>query len=108
MIIMHQSEIREICYKCGHHDLKAMEDSQFRTDYCLLAKEPCSTISTCDPACRTPKKSKWDLEKGRRKDKRHRIKKEALDHFVTPDDPQPDPDDEQERDPPLDEGDQGE
>ena len=31
-----------------------------------------------------------------------------LDHFVTPDDPQPDPDDEQERDPPLDEGDSGE
>jgi hypothetical protein len=83
-----------------------MEGSQFRTDWCMFANEACSTITSCDPSCRIPKKTKWDLEKGRRKDKRHRIKKESLDHFVTPEDPPADPDEEQERDPPLDEGDQ--
>lgn len=99
---MHQNEIRKICYDCGHHDTRPTPGS-FGTDFYKFSQQDCSAILSCDPSCRIPKKTKWDHEKGRRKDKRHRIKKEPLDDFVTPQDPPANPDDEQERDPPLDE-----
>jgi hypothetical protein len=84
---MHTAEIRENCNACGHHEVRAIEGSDIATDCCNLAKVACSEITTCDPACRVPKKTTWDHEKERGATRRHAVKKEQLRHFVPPEDP---------------------
>jgi hypothetical protein len=97
---MHTNEIREVCYRCGNHETRPTP-GRFSTDFCKFSQQDCSAILTCDPVCRIPKKTKWWHGDNRRKNKWYQIKKEPLDSFVTPEDPTADPDEEQERDPPL-------
>jgi hypothetical protein len=52
---MHNREIKENCYHCGHRTLKGV-GQELRTDFCRAANEECSKVKTCDPAMCIPKK----------------------------------------------------
>jgi hypothetical protein len=53
---MNVSQIRSICYKCGHRCLLLFPDSELFTDLCMEAGIPCGDILVCDEYARTPKK----------------------------------------------------